>query len=236
MATGDLFRRLVRPFFRARRIGLFAERYFWWRWIRTRGLIWPEEFQDRLDPDRPFSAHLVRYIEALPDPVRVLDVGAGPITSLGYRVPGKQLELTPVDVLAPHYDAMLRRRGVTPPVRTTYADAENMRERFPEASFDLVCAQNSLDHTSNPVAAIQEMVRLAKPDRHVVLVHAVDEAESQKYIGLHQWNLSEKDGQFLVWRPGQTIAVASVLGPECDVRAWREDESLHVDIYKRGAA
>lgn len=225
-------RRGLAPLFRFRALGLLAERLFWWRWIRSGGLSWPEDFRARLNPERPLASYLLPLIEPLRSPVRILDVGSGPVTIIGYRAPGKQLEITASDVLAPQYDAMMRRRNIEPPVRTVYADAERLAERFGENSFDLVHAINTLDHMSDPMRAIQEMVRVARPGRHVVLVHTIDEAESQNYIGLHQWNLSERDGEFVIWKPGQTTIVSSVLGPACTVGVRREQDTLYVDIHR----
>lgn len=228
----DVIRRALAPLFRLRSLGLVAERFFWWRWIRTRGLEWPAEYAQRLDSARPLASHLVPFVEGLPSPVRVLDVGAGPVTAIGYRLDGKSLEITAVDVLAPQYDQMLRKHGIDPPIRTRYAEGERLSEQFADDSFDLVYAQNSLDHMRDPMETIRQMVRIAKPGAHVVLVHAVDEAESQRYIGLHQWNLSEREGRFVIWRPGQTIVVSSELGPGCGVSTKRDGETLHVDIQK----
>ena len=32
--------------------------------------------------------------------------------------------------------------------------------------------------------------------------HARNEGETQRYLGLHQWNLDARDGDLVVWRPG----------------------------------
>jgi len=64
--------------------GISGEEKFWDTWIKNRGGHWPGDFKRRMNPDTKFCAtqHLPKSAGA---PLRVLDVGAGPITSCGYR-------------------------------------------------------------------------------------------------------------------------------------------------------
>lgn len=237
MRAADVLRSALRPLWRSRLIGLGAELFFWWRWVGTRGLSWPEEFERRLDPERPLVAHVAAYVREIDaDPVRILDVGAGPITCLGYRLEGKRLDITAVDVLARAYARLWPRDRPAPPVRTHYADAERLGERFEPASFDFVYSQNALDHAARPDVAIAQMVQMAKPGRHVVLVHARDEAVSENYAGLHQWNFTERGGEFVVWNPERTINITQMLRAEAAVRVERQDESIFVEILRHKPA
>jgi SAM-dependent methyltransferase len=226
-------RGFLRPIWRSRVLGLWAERFFWWRWIRTRGLSWPQEFERRLDPRRPLLPHIAAYVRsAAGDPVRILDVGAGAVTSLGYRLEGRSLEITAVDVLAGTYDRLWAGRNAAPPVRTTYADAERLTQWFEPASFDFVYSQNALDHTSRPSLAIEQMVKVAKPGCYIVLDHALDEAVTEDYTGLHQWNFSERGGDFVVWNQSETINMTERLRPACAVRTERRENSVFVEILR----
>jgi SAM-dependent methyltransferase len=226
-------RNLLRPLWRSRALGLWAERFFWWRWIRTGGLSWPEEFERRLDPRRPLLPHIAAYVRnAAASPVRILDVGAGAVTSLGYRLEGKSLEITAVDVLAGTYDRLWARRDAAPPVRTKYADAERLTQWFQPASFDFVYSQNALDHTSRPSLAIEQMVKVAKPGCYIVLDHALDEAVNEGYTGLHQWNFSERAGDFIIWNQSETINMTGRLRPTCAVRTERRENSVFVEILR----
>jgi SAM-dependent methyltransferase len=226
-------RSFLRPIWRSRVLGLWAERFFWWRWIRSRGLSWPQEFERRLDPCRPLLPHIAAYVgKVAEDPVRILDVGAGAVTSLGYLLEGRSLEITAVDVLAGTYDRLWAGRDAAPPVRTTYADAERLTQRFEPASFDFVYSQNALDHTSRPSLAIEQMVKVAKPGCYIVLDHALDEAVTEDYTGLHQWNFSERGGDFVVWNRSETINMTERLRPACSVRTERRENSVFVEILR----
>ena len=226
--------RFAAPWLRARWLGLGMEAYFWRRWLKTRGLRWPQEYERRLDPTRALDAALQPYVAALSSAsLRLLDVGAGPITSIGYQYPGKQLDVTAVDVLAPKYEQLLARYRVTPPVRTVYAEAEHLTRTLAANSFDIVHARNSLDHMRDPFAAVQEMVKTAKPGGVVLLIHKVDEGAQQHYLGLHQWNICERSGNCVLWNPAQEINVTERLLASCDTRTTSANGSVYVEIRKR---
>jgi SAM-dependent methyltransferase len=200
--------------------------------VRTRGLQWPQEFARRLDPAQPLLPEVAERVRRIAgDPVRILDVGAGPATCLGYVVEGRRIDITATDVLAGVYDRLWARSDVTPPVRTIYADAERLTERFAPDSFDIVYAQNSLDHAARPRNAIEQMVQVAKPGGYVLLSHAIDEGVNEGYAGLHRWNFTERAGAFVLWNPRETIDMTRALSP-CRVTAVRADGALFVEIVK----
>jgi SAM-dependent methyltransferase len=179
--------------------GVPKEVTFWESFLETRGLHWPEDYRARLDPVALLRRDLWPYIEEVPgDTVRILDVGAGPLTVLGKTHPSKRLEITATDPLAPHYDRLLAKHRVLPPVRTVPALAERLTKHFPRDRFDLVTAINCLDHSYNPLRAIREMLAVVKPACCAFLSHSENEAEKQNWEGLHQWNFSAADGEFTV--------------------------------------
>jgi SAM-dependent methyltransferase len=229
-----MLRKLLGPVFRLRPLGLLAETWFWWRWVRTRGLQWPEEFARRLDPRSPLLQEVAERVRRITtDPVRILDVGAGPATCLGYLMEGRRVEITAVDVLAGVYDLLWARSGIVPPVRTLRADAERLTERFAAGSFDIVYAQNSLDHAARPRAAIEQMVRMAKPGGFVLLSHAIDEGKNEDYAGLHRWNLSERAGDFVIWNPAESVNMTEALRGECATSTTAKGGSVFVEMHKK---
>jgi len=167
----------------------------------------PEE-QYRLDPNQPLAPTLTDLLNPnAREPARILDVGAGPLTTLGKVWPGHQLALVAVDPLADFYDRALAEVGIVPPVRTIYAEAEQLSAHFPPDSFDLVVCANALDHCYNPFKAIDEMLKVAKPGASILLVHFPNEAENECYSGFHQWNFWGYRGNFVVWnRKGVYVA------------------------------
>lgn len=131
-------------------------------------------------------------------PWKILDVGAGPLTSIGKTICGGSngIEIIAVDPLAWEYDQLLAKYNIKPIVRTHMADAENLRNyvvpgelRFRDDTFDLVFCRNALDHCRDPRKALQEMIAVVKPGAYVLLEHRPDEALRTKWSGFHQWNL-----------------------------------------------
>ena len=160
---------------------LSDESAFWQAWFETKGGQWPDDYAKRVDPELPLQPELRELLEA-PEgsTVRVLDVGAGPLTMLGKVWPGRIVDLVAVDPLARQYDEIMEKVGVTPLVRTQAADGEKLSDVFPAASFDLVHARNCLDHSYDPVLCLKQMFALVKPGGHVVTTHFNNEAGKRK--------------------------------------------------------
>jgi SAM-dependent methyltransferase len=223
-AAGREFR-MRRPPAVHRRAALEQEVEFWRNWFATGGLQWPEDFAFRTDPDAEVDDPVLREVlEAMPQAkLSILDVGAGPITGIGFRYPGRELALTAVDPLAAEYDRILSEHALEPPVRTQTLRGEDLLSRFAPGSFDVAFARNALDHALDPLPIIHNMVAVVRPGGYVVLRHAVNEAVTEDYGQLHQWNFDERDGRCLVWRrPGRHRDVAVELGDRAEVRCTRD--------------
>ncbi len=201
------------------RLGLAEEKWFWDRYLGSGGYRWPEEFRTRMSPGLELPRHLV---ELLPAPagarVTVLDVGSGPLTCVGSKCSGREVTVVAVDPLAEWYAALFAKHRVEPAVRPIACDAERLRSRFTDNSFDLVHARNCIDHGVDPPRAIEEMLAVVKTGCHVVLDHAVNEAQKQRYRGLHQWNFFEKGGRFFVGGKRSSVDLSQALASRAEVR------------------
>jgi SAM-dependent methyltransferase len=207
---------------------------FWDRWLKTKGLEWPEQFRERIDPDLPLSPTHRRFIDLLPqEEVQILDVGAGPLTVVGKKHPQKRLTVHAVDVLAEGYDTLLDRYGIQPPVRTRFAEAEHLTRWFAEGSIDFVNARNCLDHTVDPVEAVRQILLVTKKDCYALLVHIENEGEKQKYRGLHQWNFRADNGDFIVWGRETTTNVSRELPHLGDFQCSVEQGWIKVSVRRK---
>jgi len=208
-----------------RRVAMEQEVQFWRDWFDTGGLQWPEDFQFAMDPEAEVADPLLREVlEASPRArVSILDVGAGPLTCVGVRYHGKELAVTPVDLLAREYDRILRERRVDPPIRTQPVSGDELLARFLPDSFDVAFARNALDHALDPLPIIENMVAVVRPGGYVVLRHTPNEAVTERYKQLHQWNFDERDGRCIVWRrPGRERDVAAEMGDRVELRCTRD--------------
>jgi len=179
------------------RNGLVDEEAFWANVIAAGGKN-PEGFQRKLSPDSELAQRIAAF---LPDGevVRILDVGAGPLTVLGKRTPGRVLEITATDALADQFNALLDAKGLVPPVRTMQCETESLDEMFAEGSFDMTFAANTLDHHRDPIRAIDQMVRVTRVGGIVMMSHKENEAEKAHYNGLHQHNFCLDGAKPTVW-------------------------------------
>jgi SAM-dependent methyltransferase len=186
-----------------RRQQLIEERNYWTDWIASGGREFPEDYICRLDPSFPLQRHIARFAERLEsDAISILDVGAGPLTSIGKVHPTKNIRITATDLLAPKYDEILKKNNIRPVVRTIYADAHDLQNHFGSERFDIVYAQNSIDHTVNPMHVIDQMLSVTRLGGFVVLLHAENEGMNEGYQQLHKWDFECDNGQFIISGPG----------------------------------
>lgn len=183
------------------RRGLPSEVAFWESFLRTEGADWPDDYRQRFAPGAIVNEPLiVDRLDLIGSPlVSILDVGAGPASSLGSSLPGRELELVAVDPLADEYNRLLDECGIEPPVRVLRCRGEEIAERFGSARFDFVHARNSVDHSANPVSVIRQMLSLARPGGFVILRHWRNEGLKADYEELHQWNMDVENGDLVIW-------------------------------------
>jgi ubiquinone/menaquinone biosynthesis C-methylase UbiE len=217
---------------------LADEVVFWDEYLASGGLEWKDEFRQRLDPELPLQQEFTAIIDARPgSTVRVLDVGAGPLTVVGKKWAGRKIEIVAVDPLAADYDRLLSKHGIRPVCRTTYARAEGLTDIFPAAGFDFVHARNSIDHSSDPIRAISEMLRVVKPGCWVYLEHKINEGRAENYHGLHQWNFFPRAGEFFIAGRGRfAINVSARFRNVAETQAERKDDSWFVVCMKKRSA
>ena len=183
---------------------------------------WASDREARLDPDTTIRDPLVRAeLERNPaEEVSILDVGAGPVTWLGYRYPGKKLTIVPVDPLADEYDRLLRDAKLDPPIRTVRVAGEALAEHFGSRRFDIAYATNSLDHSADPFTIISNMAAVVRVGGVVLLRHKRNEGDSAQYGGLHQWNFDVVDDGLVVWNNAVQVNVGAALEGRAVTTAW----------------
>ena len=224
---------------RGRRRALKEEIGYWTDWLDTSGGKYPDDYAYRFDPDAEVADPALRAVLAqLEDKeVSILDVGAGPATTVGRRFPGLALTVVAVDPLADAFSRLLAKAGAVPPVPTRRVAGESLVEHFGRNRFDVAYARNAIDHTVDPLLVVQQMLTVVRPGGYVVLRHVRNEGEKRAYDQLHQWNFDERDGRLVVWRRGQETDVAHALADRADVACHREsDEDWIVCTIRKRAS
>jgi SAM-dependent methyltransferase len=210
--------------------GIPHELRFWTDWARTKGGRWPDEFAKRMNPATPLAPWILgQALKASLNHIRILDVGAGPVTSLGYVPPkGMTMELIAIDPLAGAYAQEFGALGLTPPVTTQFALAEELSAFLPAESFDIVHCRQAIDCCFDPLRGLTEMLRLIKPGGVMMLYHMPNQAEAAGYVGLRQYNLEVEDERHHM--PNQAEAAGYVGLRQCNLEV--EDDRL---VIWRGA-
>jgi SAM-dependent methyltransferase len=185
---------------------------FWRRVVAEKGWRWPEDYQRRLDPNLPLEPAVAEFLPPSPTELEILDVGAGPLTRLGKKHPGRVLRITAIDALAADYDRILAEQGITPLVRTLPGDAAALLDQFVPNRFDLVYCRNAMDHGYDPLGGIRNSLAVLKPGCFLTLFHFTNEGVYQQYEGLHQWNFDVQNGRFTIWNQATRIDAAEALG------------------------
>ena len=223
--------------------GVASEIQFWSDWVASKGLQWPDDYAARMNPQAPIKPAIGDLIGRTGKSiVSILDVGAGPVTNIGYIASGKEIHITGVDPLAEAYASILRRHGISIPVRTTFAVAEDLSLFLGPAKFDIVVCRNALDHSFDPVRGIIEMLKVVAVGGFVHLTHYVNEAVMENYGGLHQNNFCAKEGRFIIWNKDAEVDVEEAIPIAVEIesrevgetRSWMEKKQIIVTIRKLG--
>jgi SAM-dependent methyltransferase len=201
----------------------------WWRKELSADTEAGAGFRARLHKQlEPRYRELVRSDD---DPVRILDVGSGPLTALGCHWPGRVLELVAVDPLADSYNQLLDELGFESPVRPVPGLVESLTDTFAPNYFDLVVAGNSLDHCADPILGIGQMLAVLKPGHVLYMVHVKNVGELVDYNGLHQWNLCPIGDDMEIWRRDRSVRL-SALAPGHPISVIDEGKMFVVQMEK----
>ena len=213
------------------RRGLPAELEYWTDYLSSHGGEFPDGYRKRLDPETQVTDPvLIEAIERAPgDPVRILDVGAGPLTILEKRHPGHRLEIVATDPLADAYDGVFEQFGITPPVRTQRCRGEDVMRMFGAQTFDIAHARNCIDHGADPMEIIESMVGVVRPGGTIVLRHYRREGQETGYAHLHQWNFDVQRGRLIIWGRRRRFDVARRLHGRASVDVRIEPGEHHAD-------
>mmetsp|Transcript_61373 Transcript_61373/g.138285 ORF Transcript_61373/g.138285 Transcript_61373/m.138285 type:complete len:315 (-) Transcript_61373:245-1189(-) len=155
--------------------------------------------------------------------IDVLDVGSGPLSTVGKlwpTCPSLHIRTTQLDPHVGSYRKLLHSFGIPSPIMVE-GKAESLP--FKDASFTVVHARNSIDHTDDPVVALQEMLRVSQ---HVVfLEHYRNEGWHGAYWGWHHWNFDvDYERHLILWgRDGSRVDITRYL----EGFAWVHVTILH---------
>ena len=130
--------------------------------------------------------------------VAIAEIGAGMFCTIGSLWKTAKVKIMASDALSDEFNQILKEHGIIPLIPVEKQDMLNLT--YPDGSFDIVHCANALDHTQDPLRAIKEMYRIAKPGGYIYLRHFVNVGEHEGYSGLHIWNIDKAgESDCVIW-------------------------------------
>lgn len=216
-----------------------SELKFWDTWFKSKGLHWPDDYRFRLDMQTELQDWIVPYLpNEEVSQLSILDVGSGPLTLLGKNLNGKPLNIQCCDALGKFYRFLLTEYGIEIPAALLpfECEMESLGQHYRLNQFDLVHAQNCVDHSYDPLMAIHEMISVCKPGGKVLLRHEQNEAEREGYQGLHQWNFNLVNEEFVIGSKFGTQLVRPIIqdiwGEQVQFKSWVDGQHQITIITK----
>jgi SAM-dependent methyltransferase len=209
-----------------------------WRMVASGAPPCPPEYHaeilGRCDPAAEVNPAFIADIVTAPLAEAVLlDIAAGPVSSLGWNYRGQRLNVIPIDALATDYATIMAEAGLRVPVPTRPGHAEALTGLFAPASVDFAHMRNALDHCYDPLQVIRGAMAVLKPGATFRISTIRNEAVRESYQGFHQWNIDAPDGRLIIWRPGGEIDVAAAV-PEAEIGIDDGDPWLYLRLRRRG--
>jgi hypothetical protein len=207
----------------------------YWEWTaKALVVLGTHELAGRDDPNRPFDPFVESLIQA-PEgsPVRVLDVGSGPLSPLGRISKKFQAEVVGVDALAEEYWDLMNQYGIgiNSPLRPRYGMAEHLDSIFLPQSFDAVVAFNSIDHSKNPVECLNQMIGMMKPEARAYVWCYWNEGTYEHHNGIHQWDVDLLDGTVFIRGCGEEWILSEIIRNGIVEKSWFDSTTVKPTVH-----
>ncbi len=198
---------------------LSSEKFFWARLFHERmtkqGYVSREE--KKLHFISPSGQAIIQTLNELKkkfnEPLRLVDIGPGPFSE--FYIAGlsdrSDLEIVSVDPLADFYRKLHDRYKTNYNIKCVAGYGENLYNYFEKETFHLAYAQNSIDHSQNPVLFVNNMYDLVKPGGYLILDGHIKIGSVDGWTGLHKWDIEVKGNDLLLTNRSKTIFERNLL-------------------------
>jgi SAM-dependent methyltransferase len=177
--------------------GAKQEIEFWEQFVKSDRFLkdWLSDVvTTELQGGQPEVVQAIKNILLVNKSAKVLDVGSGVYSILKGLVPDAQLYQ--YDVLGDHYKEIFdyKKYNIFSPVPIGVEDL-NFEDTV---GFDIVHMRNALDHCHDPKKGFQNLLNATKKGGILIIHGFVDEAISENWKGMHQWNITVKDNNLII--------------------------------------
>ncbi len=159
--------------------------------------------------DNAFPSGIIGEVQKLKelfnvDKLNVFEIGSGPNSNLSYWVDKGLLRVQAIDPLADVYKSIMQKLNYNYPIAPIKLKGEETLKFFKKNTFHLVFAQNSLDHTEDPIKCFKNAYKLLKKGGLLFICSNVREGSRKSWIGMHKFDLYIEDNAlFLANQQGQ---------------------------------
>lgn len=161
----------------------------------------------------------------------LLDIGCGGIVKYTNSINGVEIDYQPVDALKYMYEYAHDKYDYQPPVPIRFAFGEYLASFFDNNSADIIIAENSLDHSINPLRCILEAYSVLKIGGLLSLRHYAVEGLLGYGKELHQWDFFlDYDNDFIIASKDNKINVSRLLAPYAVIKTYEEENSIEKTI------
>ncbi len=211
--------------------GAKEEVFFWEKSLATRHII-NRLCSMRCVPERKFNIKILDLLNLRKKTtVQVLDVGSGPVTTLGYKAEDYNINLTMVDPLAKEYETLYKLYNFNPPVRPINCSGEELLQFFKYKKFNIVYSCNALDHSENPITILENMCALLAENGLLYIDVHPNVGVAANYQGLHKWNFSCKNNDVILWNKKVKHNITSILSVFGKVIIHEYSENRNILIF-----
>jgi SAM-dependent methyltransferase len=160
--------------------GIYHELKFWKGFVKTERFLngWVKKVKT---PE--LNQEVADFILSVPNE-SVLDVGSGVCSLLNGLV-----NVSCCDPLGDLYKLVFdyKAHGIKPPLPMPAEELIFTNE------YDIVHISNALDHTQNPMNALEKLMQAVKPRGYLIVQGFTNEANHEQWAGFHQWNIDLDD-------------------------------------------
>lgn len=184
--------------------GIAHEVNFWRGFVKTERFLngWAS---DGPNPElHPYAAETLKEQGGM-----ALDVGSGPVSILRGTLPAA--DIIAADPLGKFYEGLVDYAGlkIAPPAAVR---AEDLLRYFGGSRFSIVHCSNAIDHCQDPFSAISQMKEMLIPGGLLFIQGFENEADNEKWEGLHQWNIRAGENGLYIsgWGGSETFVPGKV--------------------------
>lgn len=196
--------------------GLYDEIYYW-KCLLSGELPESARLRESSNPNKKFELE-----EELPLEkdryFKFVDIGSGAFSRCGLVTDKVIFKPMAIDPLADIYKFYKKEYNLENNLHLETGFVELLDKKYNKNSFDMVHMSNSLDHCFDAIMGIYQLINICKIGGKIILRHAENEAEKDKYQGLHQWNLSlmNPDKSFVIWRNNERYDICKIFAEYAD--------------------